>query len=133
MEKTKQSLGQLLILLAADFFVLVIVTVIGFASHETLDSAGTRMLTTLLPLFIAWIAIAPFLGLYNLDQISKICQIWRAPYAALIAAPLAAFLRGVILGTPVLLVFVAILGGVSAVAMLIWRGLYLLIVGRVKP
>lgn len=132
MEKTKQSLGQLLILLAVDFFVLVIVTVIGFASHETLDSAGTRMLTTLLPLFIAWTAIAPFLGLYNLDRISKIRQIWRAPYAALISAPLAAFLRGVILGTPVLLVFVAILGGVSAVAMLIWRGLYLLIVGRVK-
>jgi hypothetical protein len=42
-----------------------------------------------------------------------------------LAGPLAAWMRGVLLGNaPILPVFVVVLGGVSALALLAWRALY---------
>jgi hypothetical protein len=49
-----------------------------------------------------------------------------------LAGPMAAWLRGVLLNSPILPLFVIILGGVSALAILTWRGLYWLFMTRIK-
>jgi len=107
-----------------DIITLALVTAIGFASHGTLDSAGLRMLTTFVPLVVAWYLIAPHLGVYDPSNVSEFRQLWRPFWAMILAAPLAAWLRGMLLNVAISPIFVLVLGGVSAVAILLWRLLY---------
>ena len=123
--------GQL-VLLVGDVLTISLVTVLGFASHGTLGNAGSRMLTTFVPLVIAWFMVAPFLGVYDLVYASTVRQLWRPFWAAVLAGPMAAWLRGVWLNAPILPLFVVVLGGVSALSLLAWRGLYILILSRQK-
>jgi hypothetical protein len=120
------------ILLAGDVLVLGLVTLAGFATHGTLG-AGARMLTTFLPVLAAWFLIGPHLGVFDESLAREARQLWRPFWAMILAAPLAAFLRGAWLGTPILPVFVAVLGGTSALALLVWRGVYLLAALRMRP
>ena len=123
---------QRFVLIAGDIITLAIVTVIGFASHGTADTAGSRMLTTFIPLVVAWFLIAPFLQVYD-NQISRDGrQLWRPLWAMILASPMAAWLRGLMLSSPILPVFVIILGGVSAVAIFVWRGIFWLVATRMK-
>ncbi|MEE9188570.1 MAG: DUF3054 domain-containing protein [Anaerolineales bacterium] len=123
---------QRFVLIAGDIITLAIVTVIGFASHGTADTAGSRILTTLIPLVVAWFLIAPFLQVYD-NQISRDGrQLWRPLWAMILASPMAAWLRGLMLSSPILPIFVIILGGVSAVAILVWRGIFWLVATRMK-
>lgn len=123
---------QRFVLIAGDIITLAIVTVIGFASHGTADTAGSRILTTFIPLVVAWFLIAPFLQVYD-NQISRDGrQLWRPLWAMILASPMAAWLRGLMLSSPILPVFVIILGGVSAVAILVWRGIFWLVATRMK-
>lgn len=119
-------------LLAGDLFVFVLVTMAGFATHNTLTTAGARFFTTLLPLLIAWAAVAPFMGVYDENRLGQPAQLWRPVWAMVVAAPLAGWLRGLWLGTPVIPVFVAVLGGSAALAIILWRGVYLFAVARKK-
>jgi hypothetical protein len=120
------------ILAAGDLLTIALVTIYGFASHNELSAGATRMLTTFLPLTIAWLAAAPFLGAYDRQRAMEVRQLWRPFWVMLLAAPLAAWLRGVWLNAPILPLFVFILGGVSALAILIWRGCFALIVRRMS-
>lgn len=123
---------QRFVLIAGDIITLAIVTAIGFASHGTADTAGSRMLTTFIPLVVAWFLIAPFLQVYD-NQLSRDGrQLWRPLWAMILASPMAAWLRGLMLSSPILPVFVIILGGVSAVAILVWRGIFWLVATRMK-
>lgn len=115
---------QVGILLAGDLAVILLVTLFGFASHGTLGTAGARMLSTFFPLLAGWFAVAPFLLAYDPKMAATPVQLWRPFWAMVIAAPLAAFLRGVWLNTAILPLFVFILGGISSLAILIWRGIY---------
>jgi hypothetical protein len=117
------------LLLVGDVFTLVVVTVLGFASHTALD-AGLRMLATFVPLLVAWLLIAPHLGVYHFETTRELNQLWRPFWAMWLAAPMAGWLRGALLGTAVLPVFVFILGGVAAFSILLWRGIYYLITTR---
>ena len=120
------------VLTIGDIITLAIVTIIGFASHGSADTAGSRMLTTFIPLVAAWLLIAPYLKVYDRNIVLEGSQLWRPLWAMVLAAPMAAWLRGLMLSSPILPVFVVILGGVSAVAILIWRGLYWLVATRLK-
>ncbi len=111
-------------LIAGDVLTLGLVTIFGFATHGTLGSAGMRMLTTFIPVLIAWLLIAPFVGAYNLEWTADVRQLWRPFWAMVLAAPFAAWLRGAWLGTAIMPMFVVVLGGVSALAILCWRLLY---------
>jgi hypothetical protein len=123
---------QRFVLIAGDIITLAIVTVIGFASHGTAGTAGSRMLTTFIPLVVAWFLVAPFLQVYD-NQISLDGrQLWRPLWAMILASPMAAWLRGLMLSAPILPVFVIILGGVSVVAILVWRGIFWLVATRMK-
>lgn len=118
------------LLIVGDIVTLTLVTAIGFATHGTLGTAGMRMLTTFLPLLIAWAAVAPFLGAYDLFQARDPRQLWRVLWAAALAAPLAAWLRGVWLNAPILPVFVLVLASVGAAGLLIWRLIYVFLARR---
>ena len=117
-------------LIIGDAITLALVTAVGFASHGTLETAGMRMLTSYVPLLVSWILIAPYLGVYKLELVSDLRQLWRPFWAMVLAAPFAAWMRGAWLGTAILPLFVVVLGGFSALAILVWRLLYLGIIRR---
>lgn len=88
------------------------------------------MLSTFLPLLAAWFLLAPYLGVFDLTRASDVRQVWRPFWAMILAAPLAAWMRGVWLDAPILWLFVVILGGFSALGLLAWRLLFALVVAR---
>ena len=113
------------ILVAGDILALAIITVIGFASHgETDISIVPRMFTTFIPLVVSWFLITPWLGLFNVQIAFDLKQLWRPPLAMLLASPMTAILRAVLLNAVALPLFTIILGGSAALGMLVWRGLY---------
>ena len=115
------------ILLVGDLLTAVILTLVGFASHNELGSAGLRMLTTFLPLLAAWLLVAPFAGLYQPENVASARRLPRVLWAALLAGPLAATLRGLWLARPIAPVFVVVFSGSAALAFLAWRGLFIFI------
>lgn len=121
---------QITVLIVGDVITVALVTAVGFASHGTLGSAGSRILTTFVPLLIAWVAVAPFLGVYDPDRIRHASQLWRPFWAMVLAAPLAAWLRAVWLNAPILWIFVLVLGGFSALGILAWRVLFTWVFAR---
>jgi hypothetical protein len=115
-------------LMIGDMLTLAGVTLVGFATHGELTTAGVRLLTTFFPLALAWFLIAPFLGVYDRKRIMVKRELWRPFWAMILAAPLAAWVRGLMLGNAAIQpVFVAVLGIFSALGMLAWRSLYLLV------
>ncbi len=106
--------------LIGDLAVLVILTVVGFATHLTLDAFG-RMLITLAGSLLAWAAVAPFLGVYNPAVIAEPRAVWRVGWAWLLAAPLATFLRGAALDRDIPWVFVLVTIMVNGFALVAWR------------
>lgn len=123
MNKSKH-ISALGILVAGDILVLLLVTIFGFATHGELGSAGLRMLTTFVPLVVAWVLVAPHLGVFDLEKSSQAGQLWRPFWAMVLAGPLAAWLRGTLLNTPIVPIFVVVLGGICAIALFLWRLLY---------
>lgn len=130
--KTKTYSNHLILLLAGDALAFVLVTIFGFARHGSLETSGLHMATTFLPLLAAWLLVAPHLGVFDAQRVFVAGQLWRPVWAIVLAAPLAAFLRGVWLGTPVQPVFVAVLAGVSGLFILVWRVLYMLLATRMR-
>lgn len=127
MASTKVSTPPTLIV--GDALVILVVTWIGFLSHgETL--ASPRWLTTFIPVSVAWALEAPWLRVYRPEIYCNPRQIWRVPLAMLLAAPLAGVLRGVMLDSPVLPLFVGVMGLTWAGGMTIWRLLYLIVANR---
>lgn len=119
-------------LIIGDVVTFAVVTVAGFASHGTAGTAGSRMLTTFIPLLAGWFLIAPHLNVYDQDNALNWRQLWRPFWAMVLAGPMVAWLRGILLESPILPLFVIILGGVSALAILAWRGLYWLLATRMQ-
>ena len=118
------------ILLAGDLLALALVTAYGFASHNELTSAGWRMFTTFLPLLAAWLMAAIPLGALDMERTADPRQLWRPFWAMILAGPMAAWLRGAWLGMPIQPVFVLVVGGVSALVMLVWRIVFWMISAR---
>jgi len=131
--KERSHLIQQIVLLGGDLFMLGLVTVMGFARHGELATGGARLLTTFIPLAVAWLLVAPFLGAFDLPRAADLRQLWRPFWAMLLAGPMAGWLRGILLNEPIQPVFVAVLGGISALALLVWRGLFWMAISRKKP
>ena len=114
-------------LIAGDIIALVIITIVGFATHGETDIFFVpRMLTTFIPFIISWFLIAPWLGLFDSQITSTAKPLWRPLLAMLLASPMAAILRAAMLNAIALPLFTIILGGSAALGMLVWRWLYLL-------
>jgi hypothetical protein len=117
-------------LIFGDVMLLLLVSVFGFVTHGTLANSGWRLLSTFIPLIVSWFCVAPFIGAYNLAWTADIRQLWRPFWAMILAAPLAAWMRAVWLGTPIMPIFVFVLGSISALAILVWRMIYWLVASR---
>lgn len=122
--------AQVSYLLAGDCIVLALVTIFGFSQHESLAASIPRLWTTLVPLWLAWLLVAPGLGALDAARVVDFRQLWRPFWAMVLAGPFAAWIRGVILGTPIQPIFVIVLGGFSALAIIAWRSLYWLLVSK---
>jgi hypothetical protein len=109
------------VVIIGDLVVLSLVTLAGFAQHGTLQSSAGRLAITGASLVLAWFLVAPHLGVFDPRRMSDPRQLWRPFWAMVLAGPLAGWLRGALLNTPILPVFVMVLGGVSALSLLAWR------------
>ena len=118
-------------LILGDIHAILIVTVVGFATHGELGTSFIgRMAAVFFPLTIAWFVLSPFLGLFQQEFTSNLKQLWRPVLAMIFAAPLAAVLRGFLLNAPIIPVFAVVLASTSAFGMLVWRGIYLLLIRK---
>ncbi len=118
-------------LILGDILAIAIVTIIGFATHGEVGlSYVPRMLTTFLPLLAGWFITSLWLGLFETEASLRPDQLWRSVLAAILSAPLAATLRGFMLGTSILPIFVLVLAGSFALGMLAWRALALWLARR---
>ncbi len=119
---TRQS--QVALLAAGDGLVLLFVTWIGFARHgESL--LNPRWLFTFLPLVSAWAFTSHWFEAYKPRSCSFTGVVGRPALAMLLAAPLATFLRSLLIGetsTPV--VFTAVMMGVSTLGIVAWRAIW---------
>jgi hypothetical protein len=121
--------SNLVVLVAGDGLVLLGVTLAGFSSHNS-SLEGARWLTTFVPLCVAWGLIAPWLGCFRPEAAARPLQAWRPLLAMVLAAPLAAFLRAVLLNGSVIPIFVVALGGVAALSLTAWRVLWAVLAVR---
>ena len=121
--------SSILILITGDFAALLIVTMIGFASHAQ-DLDELRWLTTFLPLCISWLILAPWFGSFQ-GSVHKVpFATWRPALAMLIATPLAALFRSIWLQTNIIPSFVIVLGITSSLGVSVWRLLWAFSVSR---
>lgn len=115
-------------LIIGDIIAIAIMTYIGFASHGEGDiSFFPRMGTTFFPVLIAWFLIAPWLGLFNEEVTANPKLLWRVLLVMLFSAPLASILRSTLLHSTALPIFTFILGITNGLALLLWRGIYILL------
>ncbi len=115
-------------LILGDILTLLIVTLIGFAFH---DESGLsflpRILAVLVPMLVSWLLLAPWSGLLEPEITSNVKQLWRPVLAMFFAGSLAVILRGLILNAPIIPIFGVVMGATSALGILIWRGIAVLL------
>jgi len=122
-------------LILGDALAYLAVTLAGFATHGELAAPPARFMATYLPFLAAWLFAAGAVGALDDRRAAQprplsrqnAGRLWRVAAAALLAAPLGAVVRGSVLGTPVLPIFVGVMAGVSLVTLLGWRAAYLLL------
>jgi hypothetical protein len=122
--------SSLVPLILGDAAILAVFTVVGFATHNELAGAGMRMLVTFLALCLAWSLVAPWLGLYQVDNLRDPRQLWRVLISALIASPLAGWLRGLAISEDIPPVFILVMVAMTGAMMLAWRVAWLFVAAR---
>ncbi len=112
-------------LIAGDILALLIITLIGFASHGEFSLAFIpRMAASFVPLCIGWFLLAPLLGLFEPHTTRTVSELWRPTFVMLFAGPFAALVRSMVLGDTVVPSFAVVLTLTSAVALTLWRVLW---------
>lgn len=110
------------ILWMGDLIVISLVTLVGFASHGELQAAGWRMLTTFVPLVVAWFVVGLPVGLFDVDHALASGKLWFPLWGAVLAGPLAVLIRSLLLGMrPIVPAFALVITGVFGLAILVWR------------
>jgi len=112
-------------LVIGDGLCYLMITVVGFMSHDTLSvSSIDRLLITFLTFFVAWLLISPWLGLFRREILVSREGLWRPALAAFLAAPMGGWLRSIMLGTPMLATFTLVMALISALVFTLWRVLF---------
>lgn len=117
-------------LLVGDTIVLLLVTLYGLASHEMMNQAAADIWRTFLPWLVAWLLVGWHVGVFDPEKIEHANQLWRPFWGMILASPLGGFLRSAVLGNDVIVLFVVVFGGISAIAITIWRAVYWFITNR---
>ncbi len=119
------------LLVTGDVIALALVTLLGFGSHGEFSAAFLpRMAAAFLPLCAGWFLLAPQLGLFDRSTRPAISGLWLPAFVMLFAGPLAVVLRGLLLQSPIMPSFAVVLSLASALALTIWRGIWLLMQRR---
>lgn len=106
-----------------DAVVLVALTVVGFATHSTLD-ATWRLVVTTVGVLAAWALVAPWFGVFSTNVLLRPAEVWRVAWAWAIAAPVAGFLRAWVLGVTVSATFILVTIAVNGAGLVIWRAVF---------
>lgn len=126
--KSYRQLSTLLIL--GDFLAFLVITIIGFASHNSQFDL-MRILAIWLPLCFAWYLTAPLLGLWKPVQPSLLKNWWKIIWATVLSVPLAVVVRGFILNTPTIGTFVLVMIATSVAGLFVWRLIWFFIQKKV--
>lgn len=110
-------------LIIGDFIAFLIVTVIGFANHNSQFDL-LRILANWIPLCLAWSMSAPLLGLWTFRQPSLLKNWWKIIWGIVLSVPLAVVIRGFILNTPTIGIFVLVMIATSVAGLFVWRLLW---------
>ena len=121
----KIKLNKKNILIIGDIVAIAILTFIGFATHgEAGLSFIPRMAAIFFPSVVAWLVLAPWFGLYDLQVIKDFRIFWRIPLAVFFVAPLALVVRGFILNAPIIPIFAIVFTSTNSLGLLVWRTIY---------
>lgn len=118
-----------IVLLIDDAVAIFAITFIGLNFHNMEAVLFERLPYTAVPYIAAWVAAAAALQLYDVKLATRPAELWRVVAAAAVAALPAAALRSLLLGTPLVPIFVVVMGLAVAVGLLISRGIFALIFG----
>jgi len=118
------------VLLAGDAVVLLLVNLYGILSHQMMADTGNSLWRTFLPWLAAWVLVGWHVGVFDPQYARQPRQLWRPFWAMILASPLGGFLRGAMLGSDVVVLFVVIFGGFSTLSITAWRALYWFITTR---
>lgn len=111
-------------LLIGDLIALVLLTLLGFATHQELD-AWYRMLVVLVSVGFAWLWTAPWFGLYRAEIANNLGQAWwRTAWAWTLAGPLGLVLRAIWLQAPLIPIFAIVFISLNTLGFVIWRSVY---------
>lgn len=119
-----------IVLLIDDALAIFGVTFIGLSFHQMDGMWMERLPYTFIPYFVTWVIAAAALQLYSSSVATQPGQLWRVLVGAAVAALPAAALRSLWLGTPMVPMFVLIMGVTVAVGLLITRSIYALLFGK---
>ena len=121
----KIKLNKKNILIIGDIVAIAILTFIGFATHgEAGLSFIPRMAAIFFPSVVAWLVLAPWFGLHDLQVIRDFRIFWRIPLAILFVAPLALAIRGIILNAPIVPIFAIVFTATNSLGLLVWRTIH---------
>ncbi len=70
--------------IVGDIVVLALITIIGFATHHTLD-AYWRMTVTVLVTLIAWAVVAPWFDAFSMTTLTRPSSVWKILLATVVA------------------------------------------------
>jgi hypothetical protein len=119
------------ILILGDIITLALITLIGFVSHGESDSSYLpRFFAAFIPLLVSWFLLITWFGLLNQEITNEAKKLLLIPLAMIFVIPLAAFLRGLILNSPIQPMFVIAFYATNTIGILIWRGIYIFIAKR---
>jgi hypothetical protein len=120
-------------LILGDILAIVILTIIGFATHGEVGFAYlSRMGIIFFPMLISWFLAATWVDLFDERVVTNPQLFWRIFLAMLFAAPLAVILRATLLHSAGQPLFTLILGSTNALGMLMWRGIYFFVSRRIE-
>lgn len=104
--------------IVGDVVVISTLTIVGFATHETLGQTG-RLLVTIGSFLVAWAFVVPWFRVVDERTVRR--SVWVVPLAWIAAAPLGAVVRGLVLGIEVSPIFVMVMTVVTGAGLTLWR------------
>jgi hypothetical protein len=119
-----------IILLIDDTSVILIITLLGINLHQTDPSMFSRLPFTFLPMLLSWVFFALTLQLYDTLTASAWSQLWRVPLSAALTGAVGSTIRSFWLGTPLVPIFILVMGAALATGLLISRSIFILILGK---
>ena len=117
-------------LAAGDLAVFLLFPLLGSLSHG-IDLTVGAVLRTSVPFGVAWLLVAPWLGVYRLPVMSEPTVAWRMTLAAwLPAGVLALAMRTWLLDRPFDIAFALVALGITGTLLVAWRVTYALLTKR---